>query len=399
MRDSFKSFIRSYIDPEKVEELRGTKKEIDGKVQKLLRSLKEDGDDHKKESVADLIENFNSHYQSLFTRYDCLVEKLSKNAKGKTEKYSFVSSSDSSDSDDSPTAVIVQELDEKEALMTENLDLKIKVNELTEEIDLKNQEIHRLEENNEELSTELEIKADEMCTLIENLRATEVNQRLTSRKLRVTEQVLAEKEENHRISVEKFLEERKLLEEKIAAYEDAQVKIVTEVSQKVSEMFTGIDNLSMKFDEDYGHLESRVYGLVNELKVMINWVGVNNSEKDRLKNEIDGLVREVKDGEDRELALKMKIGEMETMLGEGEDERRSLIEGVKEREHKMAEMEKMIEEKIGEMKREMMEKDSRILSLGEEKREAIRQLCIWIDYYYDRYSIVKTRGERRQIAA
>ncbi|GFP86701.1 hypothetical protein PHJA_000813900 [Phtheirospermum japonicum] len=426
-RESVKSFIGSYIDPEKVEELRGTKSEIDGKVKRILRSLKEDANDNRKESVADLIENFNNHYQSLYTRYDRLVEKLSKTALGKNGKDISVSSSDSSDSDDSPiktgeeagdnTAVIKQELetalsevgdlrgklaaasDEKEALMTENVDLKLKVNELTEEVDAKNQEINRLEENNEELNTELEIKADEMSTLIENMRATEVNQRLTSRKLHVTEQVLGEKEENHRRSVEKFLEERKLLEEKLAAYKEAQVKTVNEISEKVSESFMGIDNLSVKFEEDYGHLESRVYEIVNELKVMVNWVGVNNSEKDRLKNEIDGLVREAKDGKERELVLTVKVGEMETMLGQGEDERRSLIQTVKERELKMAEMEKMVEKKIGEMEREVRERESRILSLGEEKREAIRQLCIWIDYYYDRYAIVKNRGERRQIAA
>ena len=49
----------------------------------------------------------------------------------------------------------------------------------------------------------------------------------------------------------------------------------------------------------------------------------------------------------------------------------------------------MLEEKMGELEKTMSEKKEGILALGEEKREAIRQLCIWIDYHRSRCEDLK----------
>ncbi|KAG8375076.1 hypothetical protein BUALT_Bualt10G0062600 [Buddleja alternifolia] len=268
----------------------------------------------------------------------------------------------------------------------------------------KNEEINQLEENIEDLKRDLEMKADEMSTVVENMRNIEVKQRLSSQKLRITEQVLGEKEETHQSKVDWLKEEQKLLKERItilsgiiATYKEAQVKIVTEISEKVNNSLTGIDSFSMKFEEDYGHLESRIYEIVSELKVTKNWINESNAEKNELKKEIASLHQQ-------ELLLMGKIGELETVLRKDEDERKSLIQMAKQREEKMGELEKMIkerDEKMGEMERTMNEKDNGMLSLSEEKREAIRQLCIWIDYHHNRYDdlkdmILKTRGGRRR---
>lgn len=278
----------------------------------------------------------------------------------------------------------------------------------------RNQDIDQLEETIDELKSDLEMKDDEIITLIENMRATEVKQRLSGQKLRITEQVLSEKEEIHQQRVEKLLEEQRLREERIASlvgivsmYKEAQANLVAEISEKMNETLMGIDTFSVKFEEDYGHLESRIYEIGNELKVVVNWITGNNAEKDELKTEIMSLVQQLKYEKEQELLLKEKIEKLETKLQNNEDERKILSESVRQQEEKAKEMGIMIEErdeKVGELERKMKEKDGGILSLSEEKREAIRQLCIWIDFHHDRYedlkdTILKKRGGRRQIAA
>ncbi|KAG6389235.1 hypothetical protein SASPL_150698 [Salvia splendens] len=272
---------------------------------------------------------------------------------------------------------------------------------------VKNQDIDQLEETIEDLKAELEIKEDELSSLVENMRATEVKQRLSGQKLRITEQVLSEKEEIHQKRVEKLQEEKELLEGRIASlagivsiYKEAQLSLVGEISEKMNETLNGIDTFSMKFEEDYGHLESRVYEIGNELKVVVNWITGNNAEKDEMKKEIGSLVERV-------LVLKEKVNEMEMIMQKNEEERKNLSETVRQHEEKAKELKMVIEERdgrLGELERKMNEKDSGMLSLSEEKREAIRQLCIWIDFHHDRYEdlkdmMLKKRGGTRQIAA
>ncbi|KAG6391074.1 hypothetical protein SASPL_148822 [Salvia splendens] len=168
----------------------------------------------------------------------------------------------------------------------------------------------------------------------------------------------------------------------------------------MNETLNGIDTFSMKFEEDYGHLESRVYEIGNELKVVVNWITGNNAEKDEMKKEIGSLV-------EQGLVLTEKVNEMEMILKKNEEERKSLSETVRQHEEKVKELRMVIEERdgrLGELERKMNEKDRGMLSLSEEKREAIRQLCIWIDFHHDRYEdlkdlMLKKRGGTRQIAA
>lgn len=588
-RQRWRKSLKSFIDPGKDEQLRGSKTEIDGKVQKIFSFLKEKGGDDRSEALADLIEDFHKQYESLYARYDHLTGELRSKIRGKSGKESASSSSDSSDSDDSPTESgkgngeveinfeenssvsereelekkLVAAVDEKEALhreyqtalksknddvsllREENAQLQFKNSEMEkaliekeneffdlqknfgdreselsarimsltadvnnhreqlgnmsekqqgemseiliqienmkvelskaenrntelgnkiveqerelqeqrdefmkldeehkklevqfrdcqeslvlsekkleeisdqfrESMTSKNQDIDQLEETIEDLKSELDMREDEISTLVENMRATEVKQRLSGQKLRITEQVLNEKEESHQKRTEKLQEEQNLLEQRIASlsgivsiYKEAQVNMAAEISEKMNDTLMGIDTFSVKFEEDYGHLESRIYEIGNELKVVMNWITGNNAEKDQLKMEIASLVQQLKGEEGKVLLMREKIEEMETRLQNIEDERRSLTETMRQQEEKAKEMERMVEckdEKVRELERKMREKESGILSLSEEKREAIKQLCIWIDFHHGRYEdlkdmIFKRRGGRRRIAA
>ena len=57
---------------------------------------------------------------------------------------------------------------------------------------------------------------------------------------------------------------------------------------------------------------------------------------------------------------------------------------------------------VGELEKKMKEKEDGMLDLGEEKREVIRQLCLWIDYHRSRYDYLKdilSKSRRGQSAA
>ncbi|KAL2550967.1 COP1-interactive protein 1 [Forsythia ovata] len=258
------------------------------------------------------------------------------------------------------------------------------IEQFQKDVDLKNHKVDQLEENMEDLKRDLEMKGDEVSTLVENLRTTEVKLRLTSQKLRITEQLLTEKEDNHRSKEEKSQEEQKLLKESVATmsgtietYKKAQLNTAKEISEKVTDTLTGIDSFSVKFEEDYGHLKSRIHEIVNELEIATNWIKESNGEKHRLKKEIGNFIHQLKDEKERELLLRAKVRELETTMQKDENEKIILTKIVKQGEEKMTELEKMIKErddKMGELETEMNKKEVGFLSLAEQKREAIKQL-------------------------
>ncbi|KAK4285929.1 hypothetical protein QN277_002554 [Acacia crassicarpa] len=48
-----------------------------------------------------------------------------------------------------------------------------------------------------------------------------------------------------------------------------------------------------------------------------------------------------------------------------------------------------LEKSVAGLEQMVKDKDEGILGLAEEKREAIRQLCLWIDYHRSRYDYLK----------
>ncbi|KAL8543469.1 hypothetical protein ACS0TY_004126 [Phlomoides rotata] len=269
------------------------------------------------------------------------------------------------------------------------------INDLEETIVNQHQDILRLEKNIEDLKTDLEIKEDEISTLMENMSTTEVKQRLTFQKLRITEHVLADKEDTYRKRVETLLEEKRFLEDmndSMAACMEDQVRMASEVCVKMNETMKGIDTFSVKFEEDFGHLESRIYEIANELKVVTKWITGKKTEQDQLKQEIARLVEELREDKDEIFVLTTKMEVQQEVLQNGYDERTRLNQIMIDGEEKMGELEKMIEERdeqMGELERKMREKDHEILSLNDQKRQVIKQLCIGIDYYQSCYNDLK----------
>lgn len=266
-------------------------------------------------------------------------------------------------------------LEEKEIHDSKIKQLEKQIEEMSKEIEngrqSKDQIVEQLEETIEDLKSDLEIKGDEICTLTETVRNLEVKIRLSNQKLRVTEQMLNETEHDHATKEEKLHQENKILMDKISTLSQTISNVKREVQKKVNEMLTGIDSLTVKFEEDYGHVTTRVY---------------------EIRNEIQAVMVQLKQYQLEKEDLKQKLEEMMMKLEASEGENDKLMMGLAKKDEKIKELENTIHVK-----------EEWILGLGEGKRKAIKQLCIWADYQHDRSEhlqeqLLKTTTATRRMA-
>nr|GEW20799.1 COP1-interactive protein 1 [Tanacetum cinerariifolium] len=96
--------------------------------------------------------------------------------------------------------------------------------------------------------------------------------------------------------------------------------------------------------------------------------------------------------------MTQKVEEMTMKLEVSAGENETLMKSLEDLKTEIAKK----DEKIIEMENTIRLKDEGILDLGEDKREAIKQLCIWADYQRDRHDHLQeillktTTGARRQ---
>ncbi|KAE9597809.1 hypothetical protein Lal_00013885 [Lupinus albus] len=260
----------------------------------------------------------------------------------------------------------------------ENFEYTIRMQALKEEIDRK-----ALEQ--EILKRDLEEKGYDINTLLEKVRMLEIKLGLSNQKLRVAEQLLTEKEESFTKLEEKFRQEQMALEDKvttlsaiISANNEAFQEIISDIKENVSSVMTSIETVSLKFSDDCKNYEASIANISHELQVAKTCVSEMNKEKEELKNERQHLLEKLKSKNKEELALKVVVERLEAKARREELKKTNLNANVVE-----------LKKKIEELEKGMKEKNDGMLNLGEEKREAIRQLCLWIDYHRDRYDNLK----------
>uniref|UniRef100_A0A6M2EW59 NAB domain-containing protein n=1 Tax=Populus davidiana TaxID=266767 RepID=A0A6M2EW59_9ROSI len=249
----------------------------------------------------------------------------------------------------------------------------------------RDQMVEQLEEMIEDLKRDLEVKGDELHTLVENARNIEVKLRLSNQKLRVTEQLLTENEDAFRKAEEKYQQEQRVLEERVAvlsgiitANNEAYHSMVADISEKVNNSLLGLDALTMKFEEDCNRYENCILVVSKEILIAKNWFVDTNNENEKLRKEVGNLVVQLQDIKERESALKEKVEQLKVKVSKEGVEKENLTKAISQLEKKVVALETV-----------MKEKDEGILDLGEEKREAIRQLCIWIEYHQSRYDYLR----------
>ncbi|XP_050377018.1 COP1-interactive protein 1-like isoform X2 [Argentina anserina] len=302
----------------------------------------------------------------------------------------------------SKTADLQRQLNEQGDLYSklneEHKQLEAKCQDHKVSVESKDQIIADLEQMSEDLKRDLEEKGDELSSLVEKSRNTEVKLRLSNQKLRVTEQVLAEKEQNFRIAELKFQEEQKVLEDRIAALSgiitannEAYQRNINCISDNLNSSLIAMESVIKKLANDYVKYEKCIVETSVQLRIAKKWVAETNDEREKLNREVGVLSKQLQDKKHEALVFKERAEKLETEASKEQMEKGDLIKAVNQ-----------LEKKVEELKQNVEGKDEGILSLGEEKREAIRQLCIWIEYHQSRYDHLKEvhlkmapRGQRR----
>ncbi|XP_023552235.1 COP1-interactive protein 1-like isoform X2 [Cucurbita pepo subsp. pepo] len=237
----------------------------------------------------------------------------------------------------------------------------------------------------EDLKRELEVKSDEINSLVENARTIEVKLRLSNQKLRVTEQLLTEKEEIFRKAELKYQKERKLLEERIHGLSATVVankvtyqKAISTVSENINSNLSQLECVIRKFILEYAKYEKCVMETSRDLRLTKSWVSNAIEETEGLKKEVADLGKQLEDKKERESILVQQVEKLEIKANKEGSEKDGLVEAIHELEKRQRELEKMMEEK-----------NEGMVDLKEEKKEAIRQLCMLIEYHRDRYDFLK----------
>ncbi|KAJ6829478.1 sporulation-specific protein 15-like [Iris pallida] len=241
----------------------------------------------------------------------------------------------------------------------------------------KQKEMVKFEETHKELLEKLEFieseKADadrKTAKLHKHVQSLEVQIRLSNQKLKITETENKEKEEGYKIAMEALGEERSELEGKLVRLsgkldvlekELRQLKELAEVD--ISALANGFHELETVFDSNNGYMQIQLSAFINELKMLKNWLAQLKNEKQELS-----------------VRLKYKEGIMSMMRDEAESIEDKLAKTEKElailrtKEDESEKRIKALEEMLREKKKEVSDKD-------EAKKEAIRQLCLLIEYH------------------
>lgn len=200
----------------------------------------------------------------------------------------------------------------------------------------------------------VERKIEEMA--VEFRKQFEDQYRLLSRRIRVAEQLQAENKEWYRKTRDAFEQGNKDLK-KMTARTASELKNVKDLSLAANDLLTSIDSNAFKFEECTANLQDRISKASCEINFAKQWAMSKNKALSDMKDDLDCLVVQLDDKEAKILASTEKVWKLE---------------------NKVRELEKIIEDKADEM-----------LVLTEEKREAIRQLCVWIDYHRGRSDFYK----------
>ncbi|KAF3448673.1 hypothetical protein FNV43_RR09386 [Rhamnella rubrinervis] len=205
----------------------------------------------------------------------------------------------------------------------------------------------------------------------------ENNIRLLYQRILVAEQLHTENKENYRKTKGKYEKQNKDLEETIANYE-VDMKKIRNISESAGNALDGLGLVVNKFEEENCNFVNHISTISKELQIAKNWIKGTTSEIKRLKQNVDVLVAQLDDKEEQEFLLREKVWKLEAKVSKEGGEKLNLMKAMTQLEKKLVKYESLIKEK-----------DERLVSLGDEKREAIRQLCILLDYQRSRYDHLK----------
>ncbi|RHN43442.1 putative protein Networked (NET), actin-binding (NAB) [Medicago truncatula] len=232
-----------------------------------------------------------------------------------------------------------------------------------------------------------------MEELAEKLRKKmEDNIRLLHQRIHVAEQLNNENKSSCKLTKIRYEEENKILGEKVSIYEEELRRLkegAANVTANASEethspvvdlkgfefdaALNGLDVVAAKVEEHRECVMSNVSKMLCEVQFAKDWIKKMNVEMKQLKENVDCLTTLLSEKEEQELLLRDKVWNLEATVSKEGGEKLNLTNAVSQ-----------LEKKVGKMEKNLKEKDEDLDSLGEKKREAIRQLCLVVEFHRDR---------------
>ncbi|XP_047965916.1 COP1-interactive protein 1-like [Salvia hispanica] len=169
--------------------------------------------------------------------------------------------------------------------------------------------------------------------------------RAMTRRIRAAEKQHVENKEWYLKTNEEFKQENKAQQGNI----ETGLKNVKDVALTASDVLVALNTVAVKFEECNDNLLTRISKTSCEVNYAKEWVRRKNNALVQVKHDLDDLLFQLDDKEGEISVFRDRVWKLE---------------------NKMRQLEKWIREK-----------DEGMIVLREEKREAIRQLCVWIDYH------------------
>ena len=202
--------------------------------------------------------------------------------------------------------------------------------------------------------------------------------RILSRRIRVAEQLHAETKDNWKRTKERCEQEHPALEKRLEDMMNTSKSELWRMSDVVDDMMKGMESVISDFDMKERSFMQRISRVSDDIQLSKNWVKLIVEELKPSKNEQMASPFAPMDDQEREKMMDEKVQRLEAKVKKERADKLRLMRGMYDLHCKIAELEKVISEK-----------DQGLVRLSEEKVEAIRQLCMWIDYHQSRFDHLK----------
>ncbi|KAI3812785.1 hypothetical protein L1987_17497 [Smallanthus sonchifolius] len=232
------------------------------------------------------------------------------------------------------------------SLEIDKRELEAKNDVLAATLEERDMQVNKLNQANISFRTSVK-KMGEMVD--EFRKKSEDGIRILSRRIRVAEQLHNETRDWYKKTREKNEQDRK--DSEVALH---SIKIMISM---VSDTLSVSETFGLRFVECCEAFTNRVSKVSCEINFVKDWIKRKNGALVQVKKDYDELVVQLDDKEEEILGSRQKVLKLES---------------------KLRDLEKIVKEN-----------DETMIVLKEEKREAIRQLCVWIDYQRSRSDFFK----------
>lgn len=189
----------------------------------------------------------------------------------------------------------------------------------------------------------MEAKIEEMAE--EFKKQFEDRYRAMNRRIRTAEKLHVDYREWYLNAKEAYKQEIKAEQGKV----EMGLRNIKDMSLTANDVLISLDSVGLKFEECNASFQNRISKTSCEVNYAKDWVRRKNNAILQVKHDLDDLLCQLDEKEAEILEFRERVWKLEHKLRDADKKMKLKDDGVKE--------------------------------LREEKREAIRQLCVWIDYH------------------